>query len=123
MVTVRRILYVQYTNPAHYPPLEHSSRLFAERGWEVLMLGTRTENGLKLRLPSHPRIRIETIRLAQRGWKQKFQYIWFAFWTVYWTWQWRPSWIYVSDPLACPAGWLIQKLVNVPIAYHEHDSP
>src|SRR5262249_46179680 len=40
-----------------------------------------------------------------------------------WTWRWRPSWIYASDPLACPVVWLIQKLLNVRVAYHEHDSP
>jgi len=30
--TRRRILYVQFTNPAAYPPLEHSAR-FLECGW------------------------------------------------------------------------------------------
>ena len=35
----RRILYIQYTNPAGYPPLEHSSRLLAARGWVVVFLG------------------------------------------------------------------------------------
>jgi len=123
VVTVRRILYVQYTDPAHYPPLEHSSRLFAERGWEVLMLGTGTENELNLQLPSHPRIRIKKVGFVQRGWRQKIQYIFFILLTLYWTWWWRPSWIYASDPMACPVVWLVQKLINVRVAYHEHDSP
>lgn len=35
-----RILYIQYTNPAGYPPLEHSSRILAQADWEVLFLGT-----------------------------------------------------------------------------------
>ena len=37
---MRRILYVQYTTPAGYPPLEHSSRILADRGWEVQFLGS-----------------------------------------------------------------------------------
>jgi glycosyltransferase involved in cell wall biosynthesis len=123
VVTARRILYVQYTDPAVYPPLEHSSRLFAERGWEVFMLGTGTASELNLQLPSHPRIRIKKIGFVRPGWRQKIQYIFFFFLALYWTWWWRPSWIYASDPLACPVVWLIQRLVNVRIAYHEHDSP
>ena len=31
----RRIMYVQYVNPGMYPPLEHSSRILADAGWEV----------------------------------------------------------------------------------------
>ena len=34
-----RILYLQFTDPAGYPPLEHSSRILAARGWDVLFLG------------------------------------------------------------------------------------
>ena len=36
----RRILYVQFTNPAAYPPLEHSARILADAGWDVMFLGT-----------------------------------------------------------------------------------
>lgn len=32
----KRIAYVQYANPARYPPLEHRSRMLADAGWEVL---------------------------------------------------------------------------------------
>jgi hypothetical protein len=34
-----KILYLQYTNPAAYPPLEHNSRILANEGWQVLFLG------------------------------------------------------------------------------------
>jgi MFS family permease len=33
-----RVLYIQYTNPAGYPPLQHSSRILASAGWQVLFL-------------------------------------------------------------------------------------
>ena len=119
----RRILFVQYTDPAAYPPLEHSSRLFAERGWDVFMFGTGAAGGLTLQLPSHPHIRVKKIGFVPPGWKQKIQYSFFSFFTLCWTWWWKPSWIYVSDPLACPVGWLVQKLTNIRVVYHEHDSP
>ena len=34
----RSVLYLQYTSPANYPPLEHSSRILADAGWQVLPL-------------------------------------------------------------------------------------
>jgi hypothetical protein len=33
-----KTLYLQYTNPAGYPPLEPSSRILANEGWQVLFL-------------------------------------------------------------------------------------
>lgn len=62
----RRILYIQFMDPAAYPPLEHSSRLLADRGWEVLFLGTVTRGEPPLRLPTHPGTRIKNIRFVPR---------------------------------------------------------
>lgn len=56
LMAIQRILYVQYTDPAAYPPIEHSSRLLADRGWQVVLLGSGTARNLNLRLPAHPRI-------------------------------------------------------------------
>jgi glycosyltransferase involved in cell wall biosynthesis len=119
----RRILYIQFTDPAVYPPLEHSSRLLADRGWEVLLLGIAARDELPLRLPTHPGIRVKKIRFIEGGWGQKTQYILFFFMTLYWTWWWRPEWIYASDPLACPVVWWVQRFIGVRVVYHEHDSP
>ena len=119
----RRILYVQFTDPAAYPPIEHSAVLLAERGWDVILLGTGTLGDLKLELPTHPRIRVRKMGFVPAGWKQKLNYIAFFLWILYWTLRWRPQWIYASDPLAAPAVWLLQKLTKVRVVYHEHDSP
>ena len=119
----RRILYVQYTDPAGYPPLEHSSGLLADRGWDVVLLGIVVLPGHGLKLPFHPRVRVHTMNFFKEGWKQKLQYVLFFLWTLYWTWWWRPEWIYASDPLCTPALWFVRKLTNVKIVYHEHDSP
>ena len=122
-IMIRRILYVQFTDPAAYPPIEHSSILLAKRGWEVLLLGaTRTGEHI-FQLPDHDRLHVKTVRLVGAGWRQKLQYVFFCCWTLYWTWRWKPQWVYASDPLACFGVWLAQKLTNVRVVYHEHDSP
>jgi glycosyltransferase involved in cell wall biosynthesis len=120
---IRRILYVQFTDPAAYPPVEHSSRLLAERGWKVFMLGTGTLGNLNLQLPSHDRIVLKKIRFVQAGLMQKLHYILFFVLALYWTWRWRPSWFYASDPLVCPIVWFVQRIMPVNVVYHEHDSP
>jgi glycosyltransferase involved in cell wall biosynthesis len=119
---ILRILYVQFTDPAEYPPLEHSSQIFAEKGWEVLLLGMESGN-TSFRLPAHAGIRVKRVKLAKGGWWQKLQYLFFFVWTLYWTWWWKPQWVYASDPLSCPVAWLVQKLTGARVVYHEHDSP
>src|SRR5450631_3386230 len=120
---VRRILYIQFADPAAYPPIAHSSQIFAERGWEVVQLGTDAFSDQKLKLSANPRIRTNNLALAKSGGRQSLQYIYFVFWCLYWTYTWRPSWIYASDPLALPAVWVVRKLTRCRLIYHEHDSP
>jgi glycosyltransferase involved in cell wall biosynthesis len=57
------------------------------------------------------------------GWRQKVHYARFLLWVVSWTLRWRPSWIYASDPLACPIALLLSFMPGVRVVYHEHDSP
>ena len=120
---IRRILYVQFTDPAAYPPIEHSSILLANRGWEVLILGVGATRSPIIQQSGHGRLHVRSVRLVAPGWGQKLQYIFFYFWTLYWVWRWKPQWIYASDPLVCPLVYWIRKLISVNIVYHEHDSP
>lgn len=120
---MRRILYVQFTDPANYPPLEHSSLLLAKRGWDVVFLGVGATDGNGLKLPPVPHLRVRRIRFFEGGWRQKLQYLAFFIWTLAWTLRWRPQWIYASDPLSSPIVWWVQKLSGVAVLYHEHDSP
>jgi len=121
--SVRRILYIQFTDPAVYPPIEHSSRLLADRCWDVVLLGTDTFGNLQFELPVHPRIRMKKLRFVKARWRQKLQYFWFFLWALCWTCVWRPQWIYASDPFSLPIVWCIRKLTKARVIYHEHDSP
>ncbi|MGA2594174.1 MAG: glycosyltransferase [Bryobacteraceae bacterium] len=118
-----RVLYIQYTNPAGYPPLEHSSRILADAGWQVLFLGTRARGTAALRFPAHPNIRLRYLNFCPAGWRQKLHYLFFCLWVFGWVMIWRPRWIYASDPLACPAALTLWVAPWLRVLYHEHDSP
>jgi glycosyltransferase involved in cell wall biosynthesis len=123
MLVNRKILHIQYTNPAAYPPLEHSSRILAREGWQVLFLGTGAFGADALSFPTHERIEVRRIRFSPGGWRQKLHYMRFCLWVLFWTLRWKPRWIYASDPLACPIALVLSYFPRFKILYHEHDSP
>ena len=120
---MKRILYVQFTNPAAYPPLEHSARLLADAGWDVIFLGTRTVQADRLEFQPHPRIRAKRQPFVPGGWRQKMLYAGFLLWVLGWVLVWRPRWVYASDHLVCPVALAVSLLSRARIIYHEHDSP
>jgi glycosyltransferase involved in cell wall biosynthesis len=120
-----KILYLQYINPACYPPLEHSSRLLAASGWQVLFLGVGAWGAAAdgLSFPQHATIRVRRLPYCQPGWLQKLHYAAFCIWACGWVIAWRPKWVYASDLLACPVALPLIWISGVRLLYHEHDSP
>jgi len=118
-----RILYVQYTNPAGYPPLERSSRLLADQGCEIRFLGHEGWSASDLAFPPQERILVERMPSPSGGWSQKLHYLRFAAWCLRETRTWKPDWVYVSDPTAAPIGLAVTTFFDIPVLYHEHDSP
>src|SRR5439155_5937562 len=55
-----RVLFIQATEPAGYPPLIHASSLMADAGWEVTFLSAPLA-GMMLILDPHPRIVVHAI--------------------------------------------------------------
>jgi len=49
-----RVMYAQYTNPAGYPPLEHSAMQLASRGWEVRFAGIAGRGAAAMEFPPFP---------------------------------------------------------------------
>jgi glycosyltransferase involved in cell wall biosynthesis len=120
----RRVLYVQYTNPANYPPLEHSGLLLSKAGWDVRYFGTQSEGASnKLKFPEPLASRQTLWRHLSPGMVQKLQFAAFtvrALWLAAWD---RSAWVYCSDLMSCPAAWLIGRFSRCRVLYHEHDSP
>jgi glycosyltransferase involved in cell wall biosynthesis len=117
-----RVLYVQYTNPAAYPPLEQGATQLADAGCDVLFLGARARAVESLHLAMHPRIRCTLFEGdAVRGWRLKWHFIRFTAWIMRQTRQYRPDWVYVSDVMGTPAGWILSTVFGTRVIYHEHD--
>jgi glycosyltransferase involved in cell wall biosynthesis len=118
-----RIIYIQYTNPAAYPPLENSSGLLAECGWDVLFLGVSVQGAEGLRFP--PRLAVANRQLP--AWTEHvpgaLRYLLYAVWILTWVVRWRPDWIYASDLLACPPALVLSYVPGLRVVYHEHDAP
>src|SRR3954470_9234239 len=95
-----RVLYLQYTNPAGYPPLQHSSRMLADSGWEVLFLGAEAQGVNTLQFSPHARISVRTMPLCAPGWRQKLHYLRFCLWCLWEALRWRPQWVYASELLS-----------------------
>jgi glycosyltransferase involved in cell wall biosynthesis len=120
----KRILYLQFTNPAGYPPLEHGSRILADAGWSVTFLGAGAFGAArKLRFAEDPRIRVKAMPYARGALGRKLAYLVYCGWALAHAVARRPRWIYASDPLACLPALLCAAVSRASLVYHEHDSP
>jgi glycosyltransferase involved in cell wall biosynthesis len=117
------IVYLQYTNPAGYPPLEHSSRILADSGWDVLFLGNAADGAHSLAIPPHPAISVRRFPAYRRGLVQRANYLAFVAWALSQCLRRRPRWVYASDPLSCLAALAVRSTTGCKTIYHEHDSP
>lgn len=123
-VMKKSVLYLQYTNPSAYPPLEHSGLILLKAGWDVHFFGIQSEGeSNKLTFPEALAGRVSLWKNQSPGLKQKLHYIAFtlaALRRALWE---RSAWVYCSDLMSCPAAWLIGHLTRCRVLYHEHDSP
>jgi len=118
-----KVLYVQYANPAAYPPLQHSARILADDGAKVLLLGIVTTGTEALEFPIRKNIDVREMKSCGPGIRQKTHYLLFCLWVAWTALSWRPKWLYVSDALASPIAWLLTFWPGFDVVYHEHDTP
>jgi glycosyltransferase involved in cell wall biosynthesis len=117
-----RVLFVQATEPAGYPPLIHAATLMAESGWEVTFL-TAPIAGSRLELPRHPRIAVRSIPPRPSHVMSKPAYARYNAAAAQFARSLRPDVVYASDPLGAGPGCLAAWLAGARLVYHEHDSP
>jgi glycosyltransferase involved in cell wall biosynthesis len=117
-----RVLFVQATEPAGYPPLIHASMLMAEAGWEATFLSAPIA-GFSLELPCHPRIAVEAIPPRSSYVMGKTAYARYAAAAARLALRLQPHIVYASDPLGAGLGLIAARLARARLIYHEHDSP
>ena len=119
-----KVLYLQYTSPANYPPLEHSGLIFLKADWEVHYFGIRSEGASsKLAFPEALAARQTIWSSRGGGFRQKLHFFGFTLWALVMALRGRWPWVYCSDLMSCPAAWLIRHFSRCRVVYHEHDSP
>ncbi|MCM8794463.1 MAG: glycosyltransferase [Candidatus Omnitrophica bacterium] len=119
----RRLLYIQYTNPAVYPPLQHSSRILADQGWEILFLGIMTDSSDPRQFPFHPRIRVKNLLQLRIDQSIRHYYILYVLWVIFHVMRWKPAWVYASESTSCFVALILERLFRVHVIYHQHDLP
>ena len=119
---MKSVLYVQFTNPTAYPPLEYSARVLKARGWRIRFVGVRWHKGGNFEFGSELDKETLLFDAPAPGWKQKLFYLKFSIRALQDCVRMMPSWVYISDPLAAPFGWVLKK-VGFRVIYHEHDTP
>ncbi|HEX3883727.1 MAG TPA: glycosyltransferase [Stellaceae bacterium] len=118
----RRVLFIQATEPAGYPPLIHASMLMAEAGWEVAFLSAPIR-GRPLRLSPHPNITVHAVPERPSHVMGKAAYVGYSAAAARLALRMRPDVVYASDPLGAGPGLLAARLSGAMLVYHEHDSP
>lgn len=121
-MTGNRILYLQYGNPAAYPPLERSAAQFADAEWDVLLVGAHTAGVEFVELAPRPRMRAVLMAVGRSGWRLKLHYLRFCVWACWQTVRYRPHWIYASDVLSSPVALALKTVLGTRVVYHEHDA-
>jgi glycosyltransferase involved in cell wall biosynthesis len=117
-----RVLFLQATEPANYPPLMHASMLMADNGWEVTFLSAPMFDW-PIALPPYPHVNVQAIRARPSHVMRSFDYVLYTANSIRLALRLRPDVIYASDTLAAGPGLLAAKLVGAELIYHEHDSP
>jgi glycosyltransferase involved in cell wall biosynthesis len=116
------VLYVQFTDPAAYPPLEHSARILAGQGWDVLALGIRDPKH-PLSFPAHPHIRVKALRRTRGRLAVRAQYAAYVAWVALTAWWWKPACVYASDVTSAWPALVAARWAGARLVYHEHDAP
>lgn len=123
MVAAPRIVFIQYTNPAGYPPLEHAARSLTREGWEVTFLGGASHGADALRFAPHIPVAVKRLPGFGDGLLQKLNYVLYLLWIIGFCLLRRPRWIYASDTMAALPALVVRALLRCRVVYHEHDAP
>jgi glycosyltransferase involved in cell wall biosynthesis len=117
-----RVLFLQATDPAAYPPLLNAGALMAEAGWDVHFLSAPMAD-LPLSMPTRTRVTVHTIPTRPTHVMRRGDYLVYAAYSARLALSLRPRVVYASDILGAGPGLLAARLSGAALVYHEHDPP
>ena len=118
------VFFVQYTNPAAYPPVMNAATILAEQGCEVTLIGTGAHGDAdRLKMPSHANIRVKLSNYCPPGMWQKIHFLGFSLRFIWNALIHRPDFVYASDQWSYPVGWCVSWIPGRKVILHEHDTP
>ncbi len=118
-----KILFIQFSNSAAYPPIQNAVNLCLRDGHEVNILCVEAEGAESLRFPEN--IEKITQRLSRSSGRLGLMLLFIKFCSlVFWKVLLSPKqWLYASEPMAAPAAYYAKKIIGCKVIYHEHDAP
>lgn len=118
----RRVLFVQATEAAGYPPIINAATVMAEAGWQVLILNAPIA-GHDIAFPSDCGVELKHMPARPSHVMRKRDYIRYVLAAARLAASFRPNVVYASDLLGAAPGLLASKISGGSLVYHEHDSP
>lgn len=117
----RRVVHILFSDPGFLPPLLRATRLQAEAGWDIRMVGAQVKGAAPRELPPWLTGRVRLVRGTDLPtWLRFLLFLVMSVATIV---RHRPRWLYLSNPLSTPVGAVALLFPGVRLVYHEHDAP
>ncbi len=119
---MKKVIYIQYSDPVHWPVLMHGAHILAEKKASIIMLGAQNikEESNRVQFTTHQNIKIKLLGYVSPGLLQKIHYLFFNIWILAHVLIWRPNVVYASEKLVCPIAYLIKKFFRrIKLIYFE----
>ena len=119
---LRKVLFIQATEAAGYPPIINAAMLMAERGWRVTVF-TAPIAGKPFVFPAHEHIEVKRFRERPSHVMSKGDYLKYCVQATRLAMKLKPDVVYASDHLVAAPALLVATMLGARIVYHEHDRP
>lgn len=117
-----KVLFLQLTDPAGYPPIMHAANILAESDFEAILFSSPTKEWA-MKVYSKKYVRIIGAKTRSDHFVKPSQYLKYCLKAIFLAVRERPKFIYASDSLGALPSLLSAWASGAKIIYHEHDSP
>ena len=118
---MKKILYIQFTDPIHWPVIMHGANILGKKNWDILFLGAHNipDSSQRIQMDLNHNIRIKMLAYCAPGLMQKLQYLFYNLWVLFYLYAWKPDVVYVAEKMLCPVANFIKKNSSVILIYNE----